>query len=69
VDMTDPINALGEWVLSNLGNFFFSVVTVIIGFIIYKAISKEINRLKQKNRLEEHLAYTLDRIVKWLIFC
>jgi small conductance mechanosensitive channel len=68
MDLTDPIGALGEWILSNLSNVIFSVVTIIIGFIIYKAISKEIKRLKEKNRLEEHLAYTLDRIIKWLIF-
>ena len=68
MDLSDPIGALGEWVLSNLDKVFFSVVTIIIGFIIYKAISKEIKRLKEKNRLEEHLAYTLDRIVKWLVF-
>lgn len=68
MDLSDPIGALGEWILSNLDKVFFSVVTIIIGFIIYKAISKEIKRLKEKNRLEEHLAYTLDRIVKWLVF-
>ena len=63
----DPIGALGEWMLSNFDKVFFSVVTIIIGFIIYKAISKEIKRLKERERLEEHLAYTLDRIVKWLV--
>ncbi len=67
MNLSDPINALGEWVLSNLDKVFFSVVTLIIGLIIYKAISKEIRILKEKKRLEEHLAYTLDRIVKWLV--
>ena len=64
---SDSIGALGEWVLSNADKIFLSVVTIIIGFIIYKAISKEIKSLKERKRLEEHLAYTLDRIVKWLI--
>jgi hypothetical protein len=64
MNLSDPIDALGEWILSSLDKVFFSVVTIIIGFIIYKAISKEIRVLKEKNRLEEHLAYTLDRIVK-----
>ena len=68
MNLSDPIDALGEWVLSNLDKVFFSVVTIIIGFVVYKAISKEIRILKEKKRLEEHVAYTLDRIVKWLIF-
>ena len=61
----DSISALGEWALSNLDKVFFSVVAVIVGYILYKVIAVEITRLKNQKKLEQHLAYTLNRIIKW----
>jgi small conductance mechanosensitive channel len=62
----DYINALGDWILSNLDKAFFSVVAVIVGYVLYKVIAREITRLKDQKRLEEHLAFTLTRIIKWV---
>ncbi len=59
------IDALGEWALANLDKVFLSVVAVIVGYILYKVITSEITRLKNQKRLEQHLAYTLNRIIKW----
>ena len=63
--MLEYISALGEWVLSNLDKLVFSAVTFIVVYVIYRIIVREINTLKAKERLQEHLAYTLIRIVKW----
>lgn len=63
--MLDYINALGEWVLSNLDKLVFSGVTFIVVYVIYKMVIREIKTLKAKEKLQEHLAYTLIRIVKW----
>jgi len=63
----DSISALGEWALSNLDKVFFSVVAVIVGYILYKVVAGEITRLKNQKKLEQHLAYTLSRIIKWVI--
>ena len=68
MSLLDPINALGEWILSNINTILILVISVIVGYVIYKLIAKEISRLKKQKRLEEHLAYTLNRIVKWVIF-
>jgi small-conductance mechanosensitive channel len=62
----DFINSIGEWVLSNYGTILLSFATVIIGYVIYKLAVKEISKLKSQERLEEHLAFTLLRIVKWI---
>ena len=67
MSLLDYINALGEWVLSNLDKVLFSVVAVVVGYVLYKVISREITRLRNQKRLEEHLAYTLNRIVKWVV--
>jgi len=67
VDLLDTINAIGEWVLSNLDKVLFSVVAVIVGFLLYKVISRQIARLREQKRLEEHVAYTLNRVIKWIL--
>ena len=66
MSLLDSINALGEWVLANIDRVLFSVIAVIVGYVLYKVIAKEIRRLKEQKRLEEHFAYTLIRIVKWV---
>jgi len=66
MSLIDYINALGEWILSNFNSILCSVVAVIAGYVIYKVISREIRRLRDQKRLEEHLAYTLNRIGKWV---
>ena len=63
--MLEYISALGEWVLSNLDKLVFSAVTFIVVYVIYRIIVREINTLKAKERLQEHLTYTLIRIAKW----
>lgn len=68
MSLLDLINALGEWVLSNIDKVLFPVIAAVVGYILYKVISREITRLKDQKRLEEHLAYTLIRVVKWGVF-
>ena len=63
----DPISDLTEWVRSNTNNFLVSVIAIIVGYIIYKIIIRQITRLKELNKLEEDLAFSLSRIAKWLV--
>jgi small conductance mechanosensitive channel len=64
----DFINSLSEWVSANLFSIFLSVVFVIAGYIIFKVIAREIKALKRQKKLEEDVAFTLNRILKWGIF-
>lgn len=63
--MLDAISALGDWVLSNLDKLVFSAVTFVVVYVIYRIVIREIKTLKAKEKLQEHLAYTLIRIAKW----
>lgn len=65
MSLLDIINALGEWVLSNLDKLVFSAVTIVVVYIVYRVAVREIRALKAKSKLEEHLALTLIRIAKW----
>ncbi len=67
MSLVDLIEALGEWALSNFDKVFLSIVSVVVGYFIYKIVDREIKALKNQKRLEEHLAYTLARVVKWVI--
>jgi small-conductance mechanosensitive channel len=64
----DFFNSLGEWTVANLLNILFSVGIVIAGYILFKVTAREIRALKSQKRLEEHAAFTLNRILKWVIF-
>jgi MscS family membrane protein len=64
----DFFNSIGEWAIANSANIVFSVVTVIVGYIVIKLVSREIKSLRTQKRLEQHAAYTLNRLLKWVIF-
>lgn len=65
--MLDYMGAIGEWISSNFYPVFFSIVAVIVGYGLYKFITRQITRLKDQKRLEEHLTFTLNRMTKWVI--
>ncbi len=67
VYIIDVINSLGEWFISNIDKLLFSVVIIIIGYVLHKVLSREITNLQAQKRLDEHLAYTLKRITKWIV--
>ena len=68
--MTTPniLNSIGEWTILNGPNIVFSVLAIIIGYVIVKLIAREIKSLRSQNRLEQHAAYTMNRILKWVVF-
>jgi len=61
----DYIDALGLWFLSNLDKLVFSAVTLVVVYVIYRVVVREIRSLSAQKKLQEHLAYTLIRIAKW----
>lgn len=63
--MLEYIDALGEWVLSNLDKLILSAITFVVVYAIYRIAVREIRSLRAREKLEEHIAYTLIRIVKW----
>jgi small-conductance mechanosensitive channel len=64
----DFLNAIGEWAIENSDNIVFSVIAIVVGYIIIKVVAREIKSLRSQNRLEQHAAYTLNRILKWVTF-
>ena len=65
MSLLEYIDALGEWILSNLDKIVFSLMTIVTVYVVYRIVVREIKVLRVKERLEEHLAFTLIRIAKW----
>lgn len=65
MSLEEYINSFGEWVLANLGQLVISAVIIVVVYVFYKLIVREIGNLRVKEKLEEHLTYTLIRIAKW----
>ena len=67
MNLLDFLNPLVQWIDAKLlYSIVFSVATIIAGYIIIKLVAREIKSLRAENRLEQHAAYTLNRILKWL---
>lgn len=62
------LDAIGEWGIANLPNIVFSFVAIVVGYIIIKLVAREIKSLRNQKKLEEHAAYTLNRILRWVTF-
>ncbi len=54
------------WTSSNSGRIVFSVVAIIIVFVVYKFLTRQITRLKEQRKLEENVAFTLRRVFQWI---
>jgi small conductance mechanosensitive channel len=54
------------WVSSNVGKIVFAIIAVVIVFLVYKLLTKQIVRLKEQRKLEESIAFTLKRVFQWL---
>ena len=65
MSLLDYVNALGEWILSNLDKLILSAATFLVIYLVYRIAAREIRSLRARGKLEEHISYTLIRITKW----
>jgi small-conductance mechanosensitive channel len=65
-DLSDFFSSFYELVSSNLYKIVFSIIAVIIIYVVYKLLTRQITKLKEQRRLEENIAFTLKRIFQWL---
>ena len=54
------------WVSSNLDRIVFSTIAIIIVFLVYKLLTRQITKLKEQRKLEENIAFTLKRVFQWV---
>jgi small-conductance mechanosensitive channel len=62
----DFIVACCEWFYANWQPLLFSIIGIVVVYVVYKVLSKEITKLKERQKLEENIAVNLNRVFKWL---
>ena len=64
--INDFFAACCEWVYANWQSLTFSIIGIVTAFVFYKIITRELNALKERQKLEENIAVNLNRILKWV---
>lgn len=55
-----------DFLALNWQSLVLSIIGIVVVYVVYRLLSKEINRLKKRNKLEENVAFNLNRLFKWL---
>lgn len=55
-----------RWAFANWNRIVFSAIGVVIVYAVYRFLMSQITRLREQRRLEESIAFSLNRIFKWL---
>jgi len=64
--INDFFDACYGWLVGNWQRLAFSIIGVVVVYVAYRLLSKEITKLKEQKKLEENTAFNLNRIFKWL---
>jgi len=64
--VSDFLEASYQWLLFNWQRVAFSIIAIVVVYVAYKVLSREITKLKQRNKLEENIAFNLNRAFRWL---
>jgi len=64
--LSDFFDVCCQWVTSNSWQIVFSAAVITIAYAVYKLIAKQMIRMKEQEKLEENVAFALNRIFKWV---
>ncbi|MBD3204901.1 mechanosensitive ion channel [Candidatus Bathyarchaeota archaeon] len=59
------VEAIGQWMMDNFAKIAYSGIAVLVGYVFQFLLSNRIDNLSEEGRINEHLANTLGKIVKW----
>lgn len=63
---SDLLDFLYEWLSFHWRQIAFSAVAIVIVYLAYKLVTRQIARLRDQQRLEENVAFSLTRILQWI---
>jgi len=55
-----------NWLYGNWQSLAFSVIGIVVAYTVYKLLTNELTKLKEKQKLEENVAVNLSRVLRWL---
>jgi len=60
------MTVISDFLAANWQSLAFSIIGVVAVYVAYRLLSREITRLKERQKLEENVAFNLNRFFKWL---
>ena len=60
----DFLNTCYSWLVGNWQSIVFSITGIVVVYAIYKLLSREINRFKNQEKIDENIAFNLNRLLK-----
>ena len=63
---SDFFDACCVWFYANWQRLVFSIVGIVVVYFVYRLLNKEITKLKGRKKLEENIAFNLNRMLKWV---
>jgi len=64
--LSDFFESCCEWLSANWHRIVFAVIGVVIVYVAYRFLARQITRLKEQRKIEESIAFGLNRVFKWL---
>jgi small-conductance mechanosensitive channel len=64
--LNDFFKACCDWFYANWQSLVFSIIGIVVVYVAYRFLNKEVTKLKERNKLEENVAFNLNRAFKWL---
>jgi small-conductance mechanosensitive channel len=52
--------------MGNWESILFSIIGILVTYAFYKVVGREINRLKSQEKIDENVAFNLNRLFKWI---
>jgi len=64
--ISDFLDAFYGWLIANWQSLAFSIIGVVVVYVAYNLLNKEITKLKERKKLDENVAFNINRLFKWL---
>jgi len=64
--LADFFESCCGWLSVNWHRIVFSIIGVVIIYAVYRLLARQITRLREQRKLEQNVAFGLNRIFKWL---
>lgn len=55
-----------NWLITNWQSIALMLIGIGIVYFIYLSLNKKINNLKNKQKIEDNVAFTINRVLKWV---
>jgi len=64
--MDEILSFFYELISFHIYKILISVIAVIVIYVVYRFLARQITRLKEQKKLEEDIAFTLRRVLQWM---